>query len=137
VPLRHHLYPGDVSWTEEGHRFSWRMKLRSKQGETRFFVTDPTRGDTRVIEPASYLLPSQLDEMSTRPDMILQFAHRLAAEARGAGSSNVEVRAMAKVSLNGRPAHLLIDPSVNLAAQPRSLRHASWIMPLGESLAPR
>ena len=22
IPLRHWLYPGEVSWTEEGHRFS-------------------------------------------------------------------------------------------------------------------
>ena len=30
VPLRHWLYPGTVSWTEEGHRFSWHMKLRAQ-----------------------------------------------------------------------------------------------------------
>src|SRR6185436_43885 len=24
-PLRHYLYPGNVSWTEEGHNFSWHM----------------------------------------------------------------------------------------------------------------
>ncbi|MCI0746752.1 MAG: HTTM domain-containing protein [Verrucomicrobia subdivision 3 bacterium] len=30
VPLRHLLYPGSVHWTEEGHRFSWHMKLRDK-----------------------------------------------------------------------------------------------------------
>lgn len=30
VPFRHLLYPGNVSWTEEGHRFAWHMKLRSK-----------------------------------------------------------------------------------------------------------
>lgn len=29
-PLRHHLYPGDVTWNELGHRYSWRMKLRDK-----------------------------------------------------------------------------------------------------------
>jgi len=31
VPLRHFLYPGRASWTEEGHYFAWRMKLRSKR----------------------------------------------------------------------------------------------------------
>jgi hypothetical protein len=134
VPLRHHLYPGNVNWTEEGHRFSWRMKLRSKRGEIQFFTTDPAKGDTQAIDPARYLLRSQVEEMSTRPDMILQFAHHLAAEARHRGSTNMEVRVMAQVSLNRRPPHLLIDPSVNLAGQPRSLKHASWIMPLGESL---
>ena len=136
VPLRHFLYPGDVSWTEEGHRFSWRMKLRSKQGETQYFVTDPATRDTRVVDPAKHLLPSQLDEMSTRPDMILQFAHHLAEQARRGGATNVEVRVMARVSLNGRPPHLLVDPRVNLAARPRNLWPAPWITPLGESLRP-
>jgi len=28
--LRHWLYPGNVSWTEEGHRYAWHMKLRDK-----------------------------------------------------------------------------------------------------------
>jgi vitamin K-dependent gamma-carboxylase len=134
VPLRHHIYPGDVSWTEEGHRFSWRMKLRSKEGVTEYFVTDPARQDTRVVDPARYLSPSQVNEMSTRPDMILQFAHFLASEARREGASAVEVRVMARVSLNGRQPHLLIDPRVDLAAQPRNLGSASWIMPLGEPL---
>jgi hypothetical protein len=30
LPLRHLMIPGEVSWTEEGHRFSWHMKLRDK-----------------------------------------------------------------------------------------------------------
>ncbi len=33
LPFRHHLYPGDVNWTEEGHRWAWHMKLRSKSGD--------------------------------------------------------------------------------------------------------
>jgi hypothetical protein len=34
------------------------------------------------------------------------------------------------VSLNGRPAQLLVDPRVDLAAEPASLRHREWIEPL-------
>ncbi|WP_166829530.1 HTTM domain-containing protein [Thalassoroseus pseudoceratinae] len=34
VPLRHWLYPGNVSWTEEGHRFAWHMKLRDKSADS-------------------------------------------------------------------------------------------------------
>ena len=32
-PLRHFAIPGNVSWTEEGHWFSWHMMLRMKQTE--------------------------------------------------------------------------------------------------------
>ncbi len=55
VPLRHYLYPGNVAWTEEGHRFSWRMKLRSKGGWVALFMTDPATGTTTQIDPNQYL----------------------------------------------------------------------------------
>ena len=44
LPLRHYLYPGNVSWTEEGHNFAWHMKLRTKVGEAVFTVTHPAVG---------------------------------------------------------------------------------------------
>ena len=40
LPLRHHFIQGDVLWTEEGHRLSWRMMLRTRQGSIQFFITD-------------------------------------------------------------------------------------------------
>jgi hypothetical protein len=72
--------------------------------------------------------------MLARPDMLLQFAHYLAAQARANGAQNVEVRAVVRASLNGRAPQLLLDPSVNLAAIPRTLSSANWIRPLGEPL---
>lgn len=30
-----------VNWTEEGHRFSWRMKLRDKAGMAMFWIVAP------------------------------------------------------------------------------------------------
>jgi hypothetical protein len=41
------------------------------------------------------------------------------------------VHTRAEVSLNGRQPQPMIDPRVDLAAVPRNLRHASWILPLG------
>ena len=61
LPLRHHLYPGDVSWTEEGHNFSWHMKLRTKVGEATFTVTHPGSGQTWTVKPKDYLA-AHLDE---------------------------------------------------------------------------
>ena len=57
VPLRHFFYPGNVSWTEEGHRFAWHMKLRSKRGVCTYHVTDPVSGRTWEIDPEPTLLP--------------------------------------------------------------------------------
>jgi hypothetical protein len=135
VPLRHFLYPGEVSWTEEGHRFSWHMMLRDKDARAVFITTDLDQGTSRTVEPGAYLTRRQEQVMAGRPDMILQFAQYLAEEARRSGGSRVEVRARVTAALNGRPAQLLIDPEVNLAGQTRSLRPSPWILPLREPRA--
>jgi vitamin K-dependent gamma-carboxylase len=132
MPLRHFLYPGNVSWTEQGHRFAWHMKLRDKDGEGRFFATDVTTGTTWEIDPGQYINREQFNEMIANPEMILQFAHHITAERIRAGEGAVEVRAWVEASLNGRASQMLIDPQVNLAAQPRTLLAADWIVPLIE-----
>ncbi|MCY1054168.1 HTTM domain-containing protein [Nannocystis sp. SCPEA4] len=136
-PLRHWLYPGDVAWTEEGHKFSWRMKLRDKHAKVRFLVTDPHEERTWEVDPRQYLTSWQRSEMTVRPEMILQFAHYLADDLRAQGHEDIQVRAVAGVSLNGRPAQLMIDPEADLAKQPRSIWPARWILPMADpALAP-
>jgi hypothetical protein len=132
-PLRHLLYPGSPSWTEQGHRFAWQMKLRDKDARATFTVRDPATGREWRVAPRRYLLRHQRREMESRPDMILQFAHYLAREwAETRGVQGAEVRARVCASLNGRKAALLIDPERDLARVERSLRHADWILPLRE-----
>jgi hypothetical protein len=64
--------------------------------------------------------------------MILQFAQYVARDQarRRKIAHPLEVRALVTASLHGRPAQLLIDPDVDLAAEKRSLGHANWILPL-------
>jgi hypothetical protein len=134
MPLRHWLYPGSVHWTEEGHNFSWHMKLRDKEAvSTEFRVTNPATRQTWNIDPSDHLSSRQLSKMSTRPDLIQQFAKYL-ADLHRRGGTNVEVRAEVLVTLNGRKPQWLVDPKVDLAAQPRTLRRKRWILPLREPL---
>lgn len=137
MPLRHWLYPGNVDWTEEGHRFSWHMKLRSKSARTLFLITDKASGRVMAADPTQILNSRQYAKMSSRPDMILQFAHYLRDHIRESRGMEVEVRVEAEASLNGRQVQRLIDPSVDLAQEPRNLAHARWIVPLTEPLGPR
>ncbi|MDQ3473955.1 MAG: HTTM domain-containing protein, partial [Acidobacteriota bacterium] len=124
------------SWTEEGHNFAWHMKLRTKEGEAVFTVTHPRTGQTWIINSKDYLKPHQV-KMTTKPDLIVQFSHYLAEEKRREGYENVEVRARAMVSLNGRPPQLLVDPNVDLAKEQVSLLPARWILPLTTPLGTR
>lgn len=129
-PLRHYLYPGNVSWTEEGHNFAWHMKLRTKSGEAVFTVTHPESGQTWTINPEDYLKSHQVMKVITKPDLLVHFSHFLAEEKRREGYENVEVRAHVMVSLNGRPPQLLIDPNVDLTKEQVSLLPTRWIVPL-------
>ncbi|MEM9409105.1 MAG: HTTM domain-containing protein [Acidobacteriota bacterium] len=123
LPLRHAVYPGDVLWTEEGYRFSWRVMLAEKNGHVVFWVEPPGEAE-RAVYPSELLTRLQEHQMSYQPDMILELAHHL-AYLHGEGT---RVRAEARVSLNGRRSRLLIDPSVDLASRPRSLKSQSWIL---------
>ena len=135
VPLRHLLYPGNVSWTEEGHRFAWQMMLREKSGAAVFTITDPASGQVWHPNLLGYLTSRQIRKMATRPDMLLQFAHYLAGTwERENNLPGVEVRVLSAVSLNGRPPAPLVDPARNIAVEPRNLRPADWILPLTEPL---
>ena len=137
VPLRHYLYPGNASWTEEGHRFAWRLRLRSKDARAEFLVKDPVGNKALRINPLRYLADWQVREMSIHPNLILQFAHHVASEYHKKGYKRVEVYAAVQASLNGRKPQYLIDPKVDLAAQPLTLGHLPWIVPLTEPLPTR
>jgi hypothetical protein len=129
VPLRPFLYPGDVSWTEEGHNFSWHMMLRVKAGRVVFVVRDPATDRTWTEHPARYLTTLQYRRMLGRPELIRQFAHFLAERYAQQGVPGVEVRARAMIRLNERPARPLIDPKVDLAAEPFRWGPSDWILP--------
>jgi vitamin K-dependent gamma-carboxylase len=136
IPFRHLLYPGTVHWTEEGHRWSWHMKLRSKDCRGAFFVEDPVSGATAVVKPERFLAEHQTGKVLARPDMILQFAHFLRDKWQASGFEQVEVRAKIRCSLNGRPYQVYVDPDVDLAAEQRTLGHVPWIVPLRTPLDP-
>lgn len=138
MPLRHHLYPGNVNWTEEGHRFAWHMKLRAKRAtECEFIATDAAGTRIDLKDYDTDLNEKQRSTMAERPDMLLQYVHHLAWKLEQAGYHDVEIRVRSLVSLNGREPQLLVDPQVDLASEPRNLKHADWILPLNEPLPDR
>lgn len=130
VPLRHHVYPGNDSWTEEGYNFSWSMMKRVKiTTELEFYAINPITNKTLYFYPQELPL-HQFWIMSYQPDLILQYSHYKANELLRSGNEEVEIKAKVMTSLNGRDPQLLIDPNVNLVEQERNMLPAKWIMPL-------
>lgn len=129
MPWRHLIYPGPLFWREEGYRFSWRVMLMEKAGSVTFHIHDPVTGRKGQIAAYEYLSPQQEKMMATQPDMILQFAHFLADEARKKGLVAPEVRAESWVSLNGHRSRPFTDATVNLVTQKESFKPKTWILP--------
>ncbi|NTX33012.1 HTTM domain-containing protein [Myxococcus sp. CA033] len=133
VPLRTHLYGGNVLWHEQGMRFSWRVMAREKNGSVTFIVRAPGTGREWHVSPSEHLTRLQEREMSVQPDLILQLARHIARDFESRGHGAVEVRADVRVSLNGRSAEVLVDPNVDLARERDGLAPKAWILPAPDS----
>jgi len=130
-PFRHHLLKGDVAWTEEGHRYSWRMMLRQKRGNGYFILKDKETGKTERVYPRNYLADKQKYKIYTHPDMILQFAHYLRDKWKEEKGKEVEVYAKIRCKLNHRKYQNYTDETIDLSKQEWSfLKESDWIIPL-------
>lgn len=133
LPLRHLAYPGNVLWTEEGYRFSWRVMLVEKVGQATFTVRNPQSGRQTEVDNAAFLTPYQEKQMSIQPDLILQYARHIAeVYQQQYGIENPEVTVDCFVALNGRTSHRLIAPDINLASVKDSFYPKPWILPFEE-----
>jgi hypothetical protein len=132
IPLRHWWLPGDVAWTEDGHRFSWRMKLRSKSGSALFHVH--TADQTWTVHPKDYLNAKQQRKMPCIPDMVWQFAQFLEQEWQRRGHADVGVTVTSECSLNGRDRQTFIKPGLDLTSVSRDQLAVNWLVPLHQPL---
>ena len=129
LPMRPWFYPGNVFWTEEGYRMSWKMMLRIKTGNIHFKVSDPVSGNKWIINPSEKFSRLHVNCLAISPDIIWQYAQRIKKEFNSKGYPGIKVFAIDSVSLNNNPRQLFIDTTVDLAAvkwQP--FKHSEWIM---------
>ncbi|PKA98724.1 vitamin K-dependent gamma-carboxylase-like protein [Flavobacteriaceae bacterium MAR_2009_75] len=130
LPVRHHFIKDEVLWTEEGHRLSWRMMLRSRGGTIEFKIVNQDTHESKIADLDQYLSKKQKRRIASYPDFIWQFAQRLKKEHAEKGE-NISVYALnSKVSVNGKAYRAFIDPTVDLAnAEWDYLWHNEWILP--------
>ncbi len=130
LPIRHYFFKDDVLWTEEGHRMSWRMMLRSRSGTVQFKVVDKATKIETLIKPEAYLSQKQSRRIATYPDFIWQFAQRLKKDYASNGQDVAVFATNSKVSVNGKPAIAFINPKTDLANEKWShFKHHEWILP--------
>ncbi len=137
LPLRHYLYPGDVAWNEEGHMFSWRMKLRNKRGRFSLRVVDKATGNEWTVYPDTQLTGRQYRKAATRPDLMIYYVHYLRDAYKRDMNMDVAIYADAFVSLNYRPEQRFVDPEVDLAAEEaKVIGENTWITTFEETPLP-
>jgi vitamin K-dependent gamma-carboxylase len=118
-PLRHYLYPGDVTWNELGHRYSWRMKLRDKVGMVKCGRELPD-GHIEEVPSGSFLTKKQERTIAGRPEMVEEYAHYLSeyfTYLAGDGK-HCPIYCLSLASVNFRMPQFLLDPRVDLASTP-------------------
>ena len=133
LPFRYLLYPGELFWTEEGYRLSWRVMLMEKMGNTTFKIKDE-HGNSFLVNNSDFLTPLQEKQMSFQPDFILEYAHYLGDHFTKQGHKGVQVYTKSYVALNGRLSQLFIDESVNLYQEKESFKHKHWILPFTDEI---
>jgi hypothetical protein len=134
LPYRYLLYPGELFWTEEGYRFSWRVMLMEKSGYAQFKIVNGDTGKWFYVDNSDFLTPFQEKQMAFQPDFILEFANHLKQHFEKDGHNNVQVYVDSQVSLNGRLSTKYIDPKVDLAQEKESFSHKNWIIPLKDEI---
>lgn len=128
IPWRFLLYPGNLYWTEEGYRFSWRVMLVEKAGTATFSVTDRRTGRTGIVDNRMFLNEHQEKQMSFQPDMILQFAHVLHDHFQRMGMTDPIVTADVWVTMNGESSTQLVDPTVDLSREQLGFHRNAWVL---------
>ncbi|SEL58774.1 Vitamin K-dependent gamma-carboxylase [Maribacter orientalis] len=130
LPVRHYVIEDDVLWTEEGHRMSWRMMLRSRIGKGNFKVVNKNTKQIFEIIPKDYLTASQERKVFAYPDFAWQFAQYLKIDFENKNMDVAVYLEDSQISINRKPYVPFIDSTTDLAAVPwKRLQHHLWILP--------
>jgi vitamin K-dependent gamma-carboxylase len=126
LPLRHHFIEGDVFWTEEGHRLSWRMMLRERSGYIIIKIKDNRTNETFIYDYHKNLSNKQARQLATKPDFIWQYCQRIKKEFEG---KDISIFIDCKNSINRKPLKTLIDPKTDFAkAKWDYFFHNEWLI---------
>lgn len=134
MPWRYLLNKGELFWTENGYRFSWRVMLMEKMGYAQFVVKDAKTGEKIAVNNNDFLTRNQEKMMATQPDFILQYAGFLQEYYETKGMNDPEVYATIYVVMNGRRSRLYADTSVNLAKEKDGFKTKSWILAFNDKI---
>lgn len=132
IPLRSYILKQDPAWTEVGHKFSWRMMLRSKDAYVKFIFDNPDAKPWLQGHPGSIpkIASEHMAMLSMHPWMLLQYIQEIDRVLTANGMPDTRISVLSAVSLNGRAYQVMIDPTIDLTEVDYPVwRVPDWIVP--------
>lgn len=131
-PFRGHFLPNDLDWTTIGNRFSWRMKVDTRElEEMSFYVAE---SDTSVLHPVeirNLVNDMQLLNLYMDPRSIADFGALIGRLAKERGMENPRVTASIRVRYDGRPSQYFIDPKTDISKATYAFcKKIPWVYPV-------
>lgn len=134
LPVRHWFIEDNVLWTEEGHRLSWRMMLRTKGSHSfRITLLNNETGEYSTVDLKKFATNRQKRVASKKPDMIWQLIQKIKVDIESQGITDYKLFANSRVSVNGGKYYPLIKDDFDLAqVKWNTFGHQEWILPCPE-----
>lgn len=133
MPFRYLLYTDNPEWTGIGSRFSWRMKMQSKEiTDFNVTMTDKLSGDVMDIDIAPFLTTNQAAHIADDPYNLIYLAKYLKQKALKK-YKNVEptINIDLKVKFNGLPTQAIFPNTLELTQiDENNNTDDSWMLPL-------
>jgi len=85
-----------------------------KTAYANFKIVNGVTGKRFYVQNEDFLTALQQKQMSTQPDMLLEYAQYLGKHFTSQGHEHVEVYVESYAALNGRPSQIYVEPEVNL-----------------------
>ena len=130
-PLRWVVLPWDVDWTSIGQRFSWRMKVQTRDLRGMAWTVRDRSGNSTPVDVTSFVNTMQVQQMAHDPRCAVRFARWLKQDLVNRGYGIASVHAEIILSYNGRPFRYLFDPDQDLSGLKPDIWHPErWIPPM-------
>ncbi len=132
-PLRGYFLPNNMDWTTIGNRFSWRMKVDTRQINEMSFSVLNEQNVPMPVEIQKLVNDMQILNLSMDPRSVADFALMLNAKAVEMNLPDAQVKASIKVDYNGKGIQYFIDPEEDLTTvQYNPFKLLEWVTPLKE-----
>ena len=133
MPFRYLLYTDNPEWTGIASRYSWRMKMQSKEiTDFKVTMTDKLSGDVMDIDIAPFFFINQAAHIAEDPYNVIYLAKYLKQKAlKKYAKVDPIIHIDLKVKFNGLPTQAMFPPTLELTQIDwNNNTEDSWMLPL-------